>query len=258
MPQYGALDPAFPGMSAEIFVKTESKFAMEAIPFGYPMFAYSGNVTDPGKTGEVWLYHNDRSKVAFDADFVTSNSIAVTVNGVAVTAVVFDTDHETTMTNLLSQIETDITGATATLDTDDVNGRTFFVDIDGVDVVVTAVVTLGASQAVATITVSGRQVFVGVSGHTHVVGSAPKTDLEGNVLEAAKAYVAKDQLNNVWGGLINVDVAVAVSDTATAYVITSGANQGRFGATAGYDTGCKYRSNTAAAGTAVVEVRGLK
>lgn len=91
------------------------------------------------------------STLTFDADLVTSNSIAITLDGspIAASPVVFVTDHEATMDAIAAAIlaesliavslvdelddqEIDITGATAA------------------DVVITAVVTGGASQATGT------------------------------------------------------------------------------------------------------------
>ena len=49
------------------------------IEYGYPVFGYAGNESD------VYLYHNNVGAMAFDADFVASNSIVLTVNGTATT-----------------------------------------------------------------------------------------------------------------------------------------------------------------------------
>lgn len=43
--------------------------------------------------------------ISFDADFVTGNSIVVSVDGIALAAVPFDTDQATTMTNLVGAIK---------------------------------------------------------------------------------------------------------------------------------------------------------
>lgn len=96
----------------------------------------------------------EQSTVVLSADLVTSNSVAVTVNGDSVTPVVFATDHDTTMSAIITAIEADITGATATLTDEAGDNRTFTVDVFGENAVVTVVVALGATQATATITAS--------------------------------------------------------------------------------------------------------
>jgi hypothetical protein len=101
--------------------------------------------------------HNSVGTLTFDTDFVTSNSIVVTVNGTAVTAVPFDTDNATTYSNLETQIETDIAGSSVTVDA---VARTVVVVLEtpgGVSTI-SAVVTGGASQPVGTATYSDRQV----------------------------------------------------------------------------------------------------
>ena len=91
-------------------------------------------------------------KIVYTGDFVTDNVINVSVNGVAISSVTFDTDHATTMLALKAQIEADITDSTATVDLSDVTGRTLLVEIESGDItLLTSVVTLGATQPTATI-----------------------------------------------------------------------------------------------------------
>lgn len=202
----------------------DSFLAGEAIDFGLPLF---GN---KGEDKKCYLYHDDRSKAAFDADFVASNVIAGTLNGVAY-SVNFDTDQLTTINALITALLVIApTGAVITLDATDVNNRTILIDINGVDVVFTATVTGGASQAVATMTVSSRQVFVGVAGFKHKESFG-----------VAK-YELKDMVNVVKEGDIIVPVAEAVLSQNGAFVITSGANKGKFGTT-GLDIGGRFRES---------------
>lgn len=87
--------------------------------------------------------------LVFSADFVASNSIVVTVNGTAVTAVPFTTDQATTMAALETQIETDITDSVVTVDGTDPDTRTLLISIPDKDTFTSAVVTGGASQPTA-------------------------------------------------------------------------------------------------------------
>lgn len=90
------------------------------------------------------------AKVVFDADLITDNDIDMTINGVAITQVPFNTDHDTTMTDLKTQIETDITNSTVTLLDTGGNNRDFTIEItDTTPSISSAVVTGGASQAIA-------------------------------------------------------------------------------------------------------------
>lgn len=92
------------------------------------------------------------ANVVFSGDFVADNSIAGTVNGVAITPVAFTTDHATTMQALITELEL-ITGLTATLDSGDVTGRTLDIEIFGKGVEsLSFTVTGGSAQATATIT----------------------------------------------------------------------------------------------------------
>jgi len=224
MSAYNTLDKAFPGLKYGIDSRVVSRAVKEAngLDFGRPVFGYAGNEKD------IYNYHQDRSQTVFDADFVASNSIVATVNGTAVTAVVFDTDQATTITALAAQIEADIAGATATLTDTGGDNRTIVIDIDGVDVVVTWAITGGASQAGDTVTVSSRQVFIGIALFTQRE-SAVKKDLDGNILEAADAKYAYKTAANVMvnGWIYAMKGAVAVNNLTTAYVIKSGATQGK-------------------------------
>jgi len=96
--------------------------------------------------------------VVFDIDFVESNSAAFTINGTAVTPVVFITDHATTMAAIITQIESDITDSSVILDPLDEDDRTLIITIYGQAGVKTAsvIVTLGATQPVGTFTFSDQ------------------------------------------------------------------------------------------------------
>lgn len=90
------------------------------------------------------------AELLFDADFVTGNLIDITINGVAVTQVPFNTDQATTMGDIETQIEADITNSVATV----VPTRELQISIsDGsTPSISSVVVTGGASQAGSSIT----------------------------------------------------------------------------------------------------------
>lgn len=97
---------------------------------------------------------NENSTVELDADLVTSNSIAVTVNGIALTPIVYANSHADTMQAICDAIALEPNISQAFIDNNDPNDRTIIVLGDpGYDGVVDSfVVTLGASQATASIT----------------------------------------------------------------------------------------------------------
>jgi hypothetical protein len=92
--------------------------------------------------------------VVFDIDFVTGNLIDFTINGTAVTQVPFNATQAATMADLKTQIETDITDSTVTIDTGDPNTRTLIIEVFGDIGVesVSVVVTGGGTQPVGAIT----------------------------------------------------------------------------------------------------------
>jgi len=100
--------------------------------------------------------------VVYDIDFVTSNIIAFSLNGNAISPVAFTTDHDTTMNALKAAVEglpgvnkvelTDIGGDNRTLK---ITTEIFNSSLYRTDKAVT-VVTGGASQAVAVIVVSNE------------------------------------------------------------------------------------------------------
>src|SRR5690606_10044137 len=94
------------------------------------------------------------STVELDADLVSSNSIAVTINGNALTPIVYASSHAATMQAICDAIELEPNISQAFLDANDPTDRTIIVLGDpGFDGIVDSfVVTLGASQATATIT----------------------------------------------------------------------------------------------------------
>ncbi|KKK67057.1 hypothetical protein LCGC14_2957890, partial [marine sediment metagenome] len=157
MTAYNDFDEAIAGLKYGESSDVESFVSKETagIAFGLPLFGYEGNDND------VFRYRNNQSAMAFDADFIALNSIILTVDGTAVTAVVFSVDHDTTMALLVAQVEADITGASASSNTIGDNRTITIVIEDDDDRVVTEAITAGGSQATGTETVSSSQVFKG-------------------------------------------------------------------------------------------------
>jgi hypothetical protein len=82
-------------------------------------------------------------EIVFDSDFVTGNLIDITLNGTVVTQVPFNSDQATTMSDLETQIETDVTNSAVTV----VAPRTLQIVItDNTPFLNSLTVTGGASQ----------------------------------------------------------------------------------------------------------------
>lgn len=223
MPAYGDNDQAFAGLpygtnkDVRSFVSKE----INGIDFGLPLFGYEGNDND------VYRYHNNVSAMDFDGDFVTGNSIILTVDGVAVTAVPFNGTHAQTMLDLIAQVEADIAGASASSNTGGDNNEITITIEDGIDRVVTEAITGGAGQVTGTETVSSSQVFEGFAMHTHKE-AAERKDLEGNVLQAATAkYEINSSVNGMIEGFLWGLTDGNGASSKVVYVITSGADQGK-------------------------------
>lgn len=90
--------------------------------------------------------------ITFDADLVTSNVVNLKVNGVAMTAETFDTDNATTMAAIAAQLVTDFPTVIASASSNGTDTITVVpVALNNSVVITEVVVTLGASQATATV-----------------------------------------------------------------------------------------------------------
>lgn len=228
MTAYNNMTAKLAGLKQGLDSRVESRPAVAQIVYGVAVMGRLGD-------NKVDAYRLD-GKLVFDADFVASNSIVITVNGTAVTAVVFDTDQATTMTALKAQIEADIAGASVALTDVAGDNRTLVVSIPGSDVVLTEAVTGGDSQATGTATQENNQVFVGVS---------LRTQKEYN---GENYYSVNEAVNIMKEGWITVEAAEAVNENGVVYIKTSGADKGKFGASGTEVVGAKFRETLGAAG----------
>lgn len=226
---------AYAGMKADSrFDTVESKQALGAIPFGYPVGAEAGNVN------QVSTFAKDNCSLLYDADFVASNSIAVTVNGVAITPVVFLTDQATTLALLIAAINA-LPGVTAIAG----GARTVLIEMDsGVAITVSTVVTGGVSQATGTPTYTSDNLFRGIALHIH---KAPVNGLA--------RYENTESVSVLRQGVAWSEVSVAVTADQDAYVDIAAATAKFTNVSSGnLATGGKFRSTTAGAGIAKVEI----
>lgn len=116
---------------------------------------------DTVKIGHSGTYVAQVQTITFSGDLVASNSVACTIDGVALSATVFATDHLTTMNALATKIAATAGVATATVGGSGNRVITCTAAVAGVPFTITGVVvTLGASQATAAIATSTANVGV--------------------------------------------------------------------------------------------------
>lgn len=125
--------------NASVFVET----AMA--PFNYTVTIDSNGITIPSAPTA------QESHVVMSGNFVASNSIAITLNGVPLAPIVFSVDQATTMGLVVAALEANPAVSSATL-----SGNNLILDVAGQPntnaIINSFVVTLGASQPTATIT----------------------------------------------------------------------------------------------------------
>lgn len=139
------------------FKNNLSPFALEIIDIGL-------GVLKPFDVDyKIMLPRNDLATNVFSGDLVASNEINVTVNGVAITPVVYAVSHLATMQAIADEIELIPTVASATVG--GANDRTItIISVVGNATVISGfLVTLGASQATVTTTLGQNGLFFGVT-----------------------------------------------------------------------------------------------
>lgn len=153
------------------------------------------------------------SVINFDIDFVTLNSILATVNGNALTPVVYTTSQANTMTLLAAEIATDSDVLSAT-----VTGArqiTVVFNAPGANTVTSVVTTLGATQPTATID-EGSFVFTTSSSNT--------MDLIAAAIELEPA-IAEVSVTGLDGTVLSVAGAQGVTAVINSFNIEGGASQ---------------------------------
>ena len=209
MTAYGNIDAGVAGLQQGFDNVVVSKTAAETIKFGAPAMQYKGD-------DKVYNYRLDTAKVVFNADFVTSNSIAFSVNGVAITPVVFATSTAATAALLVNAIKAlavggaNPQGVEAVIDTTDATNRTILVRSRGAAITTLSTVTLGASQATATYTYSCGAILRGLAM------------FDQKEYSGAGQYNQYEQVNVVERGAISVLTNAAVNAGMPVYLNSSG------------------------------------
>jgi hypothetical protein len=205
------------------------------IEFGDPVFGYVGDSVS------CYKFKLDTGKLVFDGDFVTSNVITITVNGVDAAAVTFDTDHDTTAALVVAAVAA-LDGVECVLDSTDTDNRTFLIQVKGETAVVAEAITGGAGQVTGTATYFSSQVFLGVALFDQ---------------NQPKLYEYQDAVNVMASGELWVQPVVAVEAMQVAYVDNAATDIGEFTISgSGVQVDAEYRSNASADGLARLRVNG--
>jgi hypothetical protein len=244
---YGDIDKAIAGQKYGLDAETESLAAGEKLYPGDPVFGMVGD----DKVG----YGAHVSAVALTAsgDLVTGNSIAVTVNGITLEPVVFETSSVETIKKIANAVDQNEEVRALGIDAFFVEGtpRTVILQGPGITITAAAIVTGGAGQANFASTSYSAMKFMGVARFEELVFGLET----GCYPEAASVPVQTH-------GKIFVPVADTANpdDKKPAYVILSGADAGKFTdvVTGNYDCGCFFRSDRVSGNLALIELRGMK
>jgi hypothetical protein len=209
------LDQAIAGQIATLEdwnIKTRN--AEQAIGFGKAVVAGA----TPGL--DVKNIFKSKASVTYSVDFVASNSIPITVNGVAITPVVYATSHAATFAALIAAINA-LDGVSAVAGT----GREILITVDGASENITisdTTVTGGAGQPTVTTVYTSVDIFEGVAvvrhGQPAIVGGDDQ-------------YEINDSVNVLTKGVVWVEVVDTVAYGDSVYVYNDKSdedNQGRF------------------------------
>lgn len=215
-------DTAIEGMlvDANSDEQVDTALAVENLDFGRAVFRSN----DSAKPNSVHQPKRNSATAVFSADLVTSNSVAAVVNGVALTATVFATDHATTMAALGAKVVAALLalGITATATVGGASNRTLtIVAKDGHVLLSAFVVTLGGSQATVTLTNGTADTIANFLGITRHSQQPPRTD-------GTKGYATKDAVAVVRQGRVWCPVTATVLEGDAVYVDFTTGNEGKF------------------------------
>ena len=165
-----------PGRIADCgFKNTLSPMCLEAIP------AAVGVMKPLNLDYRIMLPRNDTASSVFSADLITGNTVNFTVNGVAITPVVYATSHLATMQAVANAIAAIPSVSSATVG--GANNRTITIisNVGTATTVTVATVTGGASQATITSTAAQSGTFFGVTQQIYNKANAYIADLGPNL-----------------------------------------------------------------------------
>jgi hypothetical protein len=244
---YDNLQKAIAGQKFGLDAETESLAAGVELKPGDPVFGMVGD----SKTG----FGASVSAVALTASaaLVSGNKVAVTINGIVIPPVEYETSSVATLKKLVNAIDQNVAVRDLGIDAFFEEGTPLAVILQGPGVAITAsaTVTGGASQPTFASSAYSAMKFMGVARFEELVYGK-----DVGVFPVGAAVPVQTS------GKIYVPVADNASpdDKKPAYVILTGVDAGKFTDVAGgnYDTGCFFRSSRVTENLALIEVRGMK
>ena len=244
---YGGLEQAIAGQKFGLDAETESFAAGEKLYPGDPVFGMVGD----DKCG--YGAHVSAMSLTASADLVAGNSIAVTVNGIALAAVAFESSSVDTIKKIVNAIDQneDIRALGIDAFFGEGSPRALILQGPGVTITATVAVTGGASQASFASTAYTSMRFMGVARFEQLVYG-----METGFFPASVSVPVQTS-GKIW---VPVADNASPDDKKAAYVIMSGDDAGKFTdkATGNYDCGCLFRSDRVSGNLALIELRGMK
>jgi len=253
MPQLAytnTMTQAFAGMKADArFDEVESFQAVSALGFG--LGVVRGNAYPES---QARLPNVNRVVLTDNAGTFTAGAIAATVNGVVVSTA-WGTDKDTTMTAFAAALAANVSIDTAVYSS---GSHTITITANSdIELTITTDVTgVTGTMIISTNVATSLDIVRGISLQTHQDNRT--MPVLGASTFVATGYLANDPVNVLRKGMAWVEVADAVVENAAVYLITTGADKGKFtddttSPNILVPTGV-FRSATSGAGIAKVEI----
>jgi hypothetical protein len=235
-------DAAFEGMLADAgYTYKEGRGAIGTVRFG------RGLVSGNHRTGTAKMPKRNTATLTGSGPLVASNSVALTVNGVALTATVYASSHAATMAVIAGKIDAALL-TLGIISVTTVSGNNLITVAEDASVLFTgALVTLGSGQITYTDTYTTADFFRGVSVHEHKM---PLSD-------GSLGWADQDSVPVLRKGRIWVKVTAQVNEGDTAYcVLADSGEEGYFTnvSTGNIVTGGKFITAAADNALALLEI----
>jgi hypothetical protein len=249
MSAYGNINRGFAGMKAESYQFIE-KIASGAvadsngIDFGQPCFSYQGDDVN------IYNYYLDTATLTFSTDLSASNSTVITINSVALDAVVFATTHAAAMAAIVVLVKA--AGYDSTY-----SGDILYIRSKGATITATGVVSSGSAVTI-TPAYTSDQVFRGMARHYAKETQTKTAGVNDTTYEQYDAISIVEE--GIYYGAIN---NVTVLSESICYIDNSGAGVGGFTSVTGDVINCNFRSNNFANSDlsqylAAIQINGIK
>lgn len=215
-------DLAYAGMPYDaMYQDSISKAALELLNFGYAAFRSD----DTNKPNSVRGAKRNSPTLVWTGDFVASNVINGTVNGVAIAPVTYATSQLVTVTALGDAIVAAALaqGIVATYVLSNSNHTITLLTKDSSTVLASFVVTGGAGQVTATITAPTTNVAGDFVGVLRAAEATPARSVDG-----LNGYSVGDATSIIRKGRVWVPITATVLDGAPAYVDMTVGSEGKF------------------------------